>query len=95
MLMPPLTWLRVLAPPKAAASTAFCRRVLFSSMCPPSRANAAIMEIATRAITISTLTAPPWRRILAFIIEPSFTTLRIGIAAARKGLAWRVLLSGH
>jgi hypothetical protein len=45
------------------------------------------MPIAANAITINTLTAPPWRlgsvngcRILAFIIEPSSTPLRIGIA---------------
>ncbi|MNR35006.1 hypothetical protein D3C85_1528230 [compost metagenome] len=50
-----------MAPLRAAASTAFCRRVLFSIICPPSKANAAIMAIAANAITINTLTDPSWR----------------------------------
>nr|BFE95234.1 hypothetical protein GCM10020185_57700 [Pseudomonas brassicacearum subsp. brassicacearum] len=58
MFMPPVTWLNVLAPPRAAASTAFCKRVLFSSMCPPSRAKAAIMAIAANAITIKNTHRP-------------------------------------
>ncbi|MNQ97196.1 hypothetical protein D3C85_1128300 [compost metagenome] len=61
MLAPPSIWLRVLAPLRAAASTAFCRRVLFNNMWLTSRAKPATMKIAAKANTINTLTDPSWR----------------------------------
>ncbi|MNE14075.1 hypothetical protein D3C80_1069340 [compost metagenome] len=50
-----LAALTLLAPLRVAASTAFCRRVLFSIICPISKAN------ADNAITINALTDPSWR----------------------------------
>ncbi|MNF76122.1 hypothetical protein D3C84_582250 [compost metagenome] len=54
----PDTIMSVLAPLSAAASTAFCRRVLFTSICPPSSAKAPISTMAAKAIMVSTATDP-------------------------------------